>query len=119
MSNFTLAVTARRAHDRALTWEHQDRQRLAGHRPQGEQAQEAQQEQARREHARGADAGSYSPASPPPNPVTIADAFCPPAGEMASFGGSRRFAQTFTALRSGQLTSATIAVADNAEGDDF
>src|SRR5262245_3306710 len=52
-----------------------------------------------------------------PVPTTTADAACPSA--HASFSGLPRNAQTFRALRSGQLTSASVELHDNVEGADF
>jgi hypothetical protein len=59
------------------------------------------------------------PAPPPSSPQTTADALCAPAGSPAGFTGSRRFAQSFVALRSGALTSASVSMSSNAEGTDF
>jgi hypothetical protein len=61
---------------------------------------------------------SSSPPPPSGPPVTTGDAQCPQAGSGATFFG-RRVAQTFQALRSGQLTSAWIVLTDNPEGADL
>jgi hypothetical protein len=53
----------------------------------------------------------------PPSP-SVADATCSGPGN-SNVTGSRRFAQTFVALRSGQLTSATIELEQNQDSADF
>lgn len=60
-----------------------------------------------------------TPPPPPPGPQTTADALCAPAGSPAGFTASRRFAQSFVALRSGALTSASVRMSINSEGADF
>ena len=59
--------------------------------------------------------GRCVPASP--GPVTTADAAC--LSKHTSFSGHLRNAQTFRALRSGQLTSASVELYHNDEGADF
>jgi hypothetical protein len=54
---------------------------------------------------------------PPPRAVTVA---CPDSASSGQFAGfAQRFAQTFTAPGSGQLTSAQAVVTDTSAGDDF
>jgi len=58
-----------------------------------------------------------SPPPPPPvGPVATADASC--AGTSTGYLGPRQ-AQTFRALRSGQLTSASVYLLENVEGVDI
>jgi hypothetical protein len=59
------------------------------------------------------------PAPPPPDPVETADAACPAAARTATHSGSRRFAQTFRALRSGQLIRASFVLTFNGEDAAF
>ena len=54
---------------------------------------------------------------PPTGPVITADATCP--GPYDDGIGFPRFAQTFRALRSGQLTSVSVELFSNDEGADF
>ena len=64
--------------------------------------------------------GSCVPSTPQPGPVapvTTADAACP--SNHTSFSSHPRNAQTFRALRSGQLTSASVELYSNVEGADF
>jgi hypothetical protein len=64
--------------------------------------------------------GSCVPSSPPPGPsapVTTADAACP--SPHLNWSPWPRNAQTFRALRSGQLTSASVELHNNVEGADF
>jgi hypothetical protein len=64
--------------------------------------------------------GSCVATPPPPGPagpVTTADAACP--GPYTTYSDYLRNAQTFRALRSGQLTSASIQLYLNDEGADF
>ena len=56
------------------------------------------------------------PPSPPPSPVALADATCGATGGRII---GLRQAQTFPALRSGQLTSATVFLATNDSGADI
>jgi hypothetical protein len=53
----------------------------------------------------------------PVGPVTTADATCLDADENKAFG--LRLVQTFRALRSGHLTSASVELTDNVAGADF
>src|SRR5262245_54956284 len=55
-----------------------------------------------------------APASPPPGPTPYADATCGGTGEKLT---GYREAQTFLALRNGQLTNATVFLESNV-GDD-
>ena len=57
-------------------------------------------------------------ATPPPGPMTTTDATCHPATSI-SLKGFRRYAQTFVARRSGQLTSASFKLNFNHEGAAF
>lgn len=61
-----------------------------------------------------------SPPPPPPLPVATADASCV-APILTEVGGSNfaRMAQTFRALRTGQMTSASVYLRENAEGANF
>jgi hypothetical protein len=59
------------------------------------------------------------PAATPADPVTTADASCSAAGFVRGLTGLAGVAQTFVARRSGQLTSATVTMLINAEGNDF
>jgi hypothetical protein len=59
-----------------------------------------------------------SPLASPQDPVTTADAACS-AVATAGLIGTRRVAQTFRALRSGQLTSASFVLLENPEGPAF
>src|SRR3954469_10198490 len=61
--------------------------------------------------------GEMPPATP--GPTTTADAFCPTAAPNVALGSARRFAQSFVALRSGQLTSASVNLVANLEGANF
>jgi hypothetical protein len=62
--------------------------------------------------------GSCVLAAPGPvGPVTTADAAC--SGTYTWFNVELRHAQTFRALRSGQLTSASVVLHSNDEGADF
>jgi hypothetical protein len=54
----------------------------------------------------------------PPGPITMADATCRPATPI-SFTGFRRYAQTFVAQRSGQLTSAAFTLNFSKAGGAF
>jgi hypothetical protein len=58
-----------------------------------------------------------APLPDPVGPVTTADAACP--SNHINWSGWPRNAQTFRALRSGQLTSASVALHHNDEGADF
>src|SRR3954462_6727970 len=56
------------------------------------------------------------PASPPPGRIATADATCGASGGRVI---GLRLAQTFLALRSGQLTSATVFLSTNDSGADI
>jgi hypothetical protein len=62
--------------------------------------------------------GDTTGACPTQDSRPVADATCPGPGNSA-VTGPRRFAQTFVALRSGQLTSATIELDGSQDGADF
>jgi hypothetical protein len=68
----------------------------------------------------GYDPVIQTPDAPQPTgPATTADAFCPASGFATGFTAARQFAQSFVALRSGQLTSATVNLTSNDDGVDF
>jgi hypothetical protein len=69
----------------------------------------------KKKHGKGSPPAS-PPASPPPGPIATADASCVCTGTE---GFGYRVAQTFRALRSGQLTSATIYLGENTDGVDL
>jgi len=68
---------------------------------------------------KGGKGGKGTPPPPPPPPVVpvaTADAACAATGIGTS---NARLAQTFRALRSGQLTSASVFLTSNIDGADF
>jgi hypothetical protein len=77
---------------------------------------EAKRKKHKKKKHRGGSPPASPPPSPPPGPTPFADATCVGTGERLT---GYREAQTFLALHSGQLTSATVFLAENIGGVDL